>query len=547
MAKNITLRFLGDASQLNRVFNQVESQGARMGGGLKKGLGLAGIGAASAGIAIAGFAKTSITAFKDSEAAQGRLSDAYKRFPALASANIGALREYNTELSKKTRYDDDATASGQAVLAQYGVTGAQLKQLTPLVQDYAAKTGKDMNTAAKDVGKALQGKGRALMSVGLNLKDAGSQGANFENVVKGLRGQVGGFAEREGKTAAGQSEILKNQFGELQEKVGAKLVPALTSLGDILLKVIDWFDRLSPGVKTALGVLTGVLGVVLVLTKAIQAWTAVQAMLNTVLLANPIGLVVIALAALAAALYLAWTKSETFRTIVITALQAVLNFFLGFVELFVGGAAKAFGWVPGLGPKLQAAAAAVATFRNDVNAYLNGIKDKNVSLTVTWQEKGFIGPIAKQFLSQSGRVSQPGEKGFIGPVARRAEGGVFSSYAAGGMRENHTAQIARAGDWRVWAEPETGGEAYIPLAGSKRGRSVAIWEETGRRLGQFANGGIVGRGRSTSEGAGNNMTMNVTVNASGYAEGQAAGKAFVDEITRYFRGGGAVPAWANPS
>lgn len=40
--------------------------------------------------------------------------------------------------------------------------------------------------------------------------------------------------------------------------------------------------------------------------------------------------------------------------------------------------------------------------------------------------------------------------------------------------EQHIAQIARAGDWRVWAEDETGGEAYIPLGASKRARSTAI-------------------------------------------------------------------------
>lgn len=47
----------------------------------------------------------------------------------------------------------------------------------------------------------------------------------------------------------------------------------------------------------------------------------------------------------------------------------------------------------------------------------------------------------------------------------------------------------------MWAEPETGGEAYIPLAASKRDRSVAVWEETGRRLGvRFADGGFAGGG-----------------------------------------------------
>ena len=45
------------------------------------------------------------------------------------------------------------------------------------------------------------------------------------------------------------------------------------------------------------------------------------------------------------------------------------------------------------------------------------------------------------------------------------------------------AQIARAGAWRVWAEDETGGEAYIPLHPAKRARSVSILEEVARRFG----------------------------------------------------------------
>jgi TP901 family phage tail tape measure protein len=74
-----------------------------------------------------------------------------------------------------------------------------------------------------------------------------------------------------------------------------------------------------------------------------------------------------------------------------------------------------------------------------------------------------------------------------------ANGAVY--YADGGT-ENHVAQIAKAGMWRVWAEDETGGEAYIPLARSKRPRSRQIAAETVKRLGGqvawFAGGGIPG-------------------------------------------------------
>jgi hypothetical protein len=60
-------------------------------------------------------------------------------------------------------------------------------------------------------------------------------------------------------------------------------------------------------------------------------------------------------------------------------------------------------------------------------------------------------------------------------------GQAVQSFANG--TENHIAQIAKAGTWRLWAEPETGGEAYIPLAGSKRKRSMEILREVADRFG----------------------------------------------------------------
>jgi|GEM_PF-4470863 len=81
-----------------------------------------------------------------------------------------------------------------------------------------------------------------------------------------------------------------------------------------------------------------------------------------------------------------------------------------------------------------------------------------------------------------------------------AEGGVVDFYGNGGVRENHVAQIAPAGAWRVWAEPETGGEGYIPLApGPKRKRALEVHAEVGRRIGAvgYANGGINGGSSST--------------------------------------------------
>lgn len=60
------------------------------------------------------------------------------------------------------------------------------------------------------------------------------------------------------------------------------------------------------------------------------------------------------------------------------------------------------------------------------------------------------------------------------PPGGNADGNVIKFFAQGGY-ENHVAQIAQpASTYRVWAEKETGGEAYIPLAQSKRERSESI-------------------------------------------------------------------------
>lgn len=87
---------------------------------------------------------------------------------------------------------------------------------------------------------------------------------------------------------------------------------------------------------------------------------------------------------------------------------------------------------------------------------------------------------------------------------QQADGGKVEFYAAGGRSEHHVAQFARAGTMRVWAEPETGGEAYIPLAPAKRARSTAILEEVASDFGyvlvpagtqSFAEGSPVSGGR----------------------------------------------------
>jgi predicted translin family RNA/ssDNA-binding protein len=74
------------------------------------------------------------------------------------------------------------------------------------------------------------------------------------------------------------------------------------------------------------------------------------------------------------------------------------------------------------------------------------------------------------------------------------ENGRLEKYANGGMRGTLPRQAAMGtGRNRYalvnWDEPETGGEAFIPTARSKRARAIPVWIEAGRRLGMLGTAG----------------------------------------------------------
>lgn len=229
-SKSLTFELYGKDRTASAAMRGVSNEADRMGQAMRR-VGIAAVAglAVATGAAIA-FGISSVKAFADAQAQQERLNFAYEKFPAIADVTRASYDALNTALATKTGYDDDAIASGQAVLAQFGLTGKQLQTLTPLLLDYARASGQDVVGAAEDVGKAMLGQGRALKGIGIDFKDAGSVAANFDQVMAGLTTNVAGYAEQFGTTAAGKFEILTMKWGEFQEKVGSALLPGLEKL-----------------------------------------------------------------------------------------------------------------------------------------------------------------------------------------------------------------------------------------------------------------------------------------------------------------------------
>lgn len=167
---------------------------------------------------------------------------------------------------------------------------------------------------------------------------------------------------RQAATASGQYAIFTNQMHELEETLGAALLPVL----EAILPVLDGFGKLAGAhtgtIKVLVGVIASLAAGILIANAALKAyaagqlavkvataaWTAAQWLLNVALEANPIGLVIAAIVALGAALVVAYTKSSTFRAIVQGALAAVESAARAVAGAFVAiyhAAADAFDWI----------------------------------------------------------------------------------------------------------------------------------------------------------------------------------------------------------
>lgn len=132
-------------------------------------------------------------------------------------------------------------------------------------------------------------------------------------------------------------------------------------------------------------------------------------------------------------------------------------------------------------------------------------------------------------------------RGGAGGTSKDADGSIrgygrsnISKFANGGIAETPgRAKIyTPASSYRIFAEPETGGESYIPLAASKRTRSLAIWRETGKLLGaqEFANGGVSGAGGSSST-----QPININVHAAPGMSEQAIGNVAMNALNYQLR------------
>jgi TP901 family phage tail tape measure protein len=172
----------------------------------------------------------------------------------------------------------------------------------------AEKEGKSMT----QVFSSVEAGSAALLLSGEN---AAAAAKTLENV----RGSAGSTSDAFGVL----SGSIKNQIAIGKNWVEGSLIPLTKHIGGVIGVV-------GPAVTG----ITQLAGITPIAAAGTKIFAAGQAVLNAVMSLNPIGLVVIALVAVGAALYLAYQKSETFRNAV-GAVWAVLKATGEFIGAFV--------------------------------------------------------------------------------------------------------------------------------------------------------------------------------------------------------------------
>jgi phage-related protein len=363
-------------------------------------------GLAGAGIACAKAAAVA-------EASQKNLDDQIQRTTGTNAAGIQMANDWVAAYSKQVAVSKSELQPALAQLVRSTGDLQHAQELLTLSTDISAATGQNLGTVAAAVGKAYNGTYGSLKRLVPSISDAAVKSKNWAEVQKELNKQVGGAAQEEAKTTEGQYRALTLQMKGLQVTIGQALLPVFAEMVQIMIPLVALGKAHTNVILALAGVVAGLsvailaanaalkvyrLGLLLtqgamkllgiwteqstamtirqrvatiaaavaqkVVRAATIAYTAAQWLLNVALSANPIGLVVVALAALAVGLVLAWRHSQTFRNIVTDAFDAV----------------KKYGWLM-LGPLAPFAAALVLawqhsqTFQNIVTGAFNAVRD----------------------------------------------------------------------------------------------------------------------------------------------------------------------------
>lgn len=229
-------------------------------------------------------------------------------------------------------------------------------------------------------------------------------------------GMFFGMMERMSKTSAGQFSTLTGGLRQAGAELGLKLLPYINTLLSMLIPLADWIGRNVDMIAQLSNVVMIALAAFYLITGAVKAWTIAsellafvtgkqtwaQLQLNLAMSLNPIGIVIIAFAALIALIVIAWNKFAWFRG-GIMGLWETFKLFTNFIKDAVVGTIKGIiDMFSGLGQIIK------SVFSGD----WEGVKNGAIKAGKGWVMSMGGGSIVKSAIDNGSKVGETWAKGY---------------------------------------------------------------------------------------------------------------------------------------
>jgi hypothetical protein len=305
MADSVTIDIKGNDANLNAALDRSGQSVQSFGSGVKKALATIGVvllakAFVNFGKRVLSFGRRMLDLFIEQEQSEARLAAVIKATGQAAGFTAAQMFDMAAAMQNATVFGDELVMKAQAILASFkNIRGDVFKDALMSAADLSALLGTDLTSSVMQVGKALNDpiKGVSMLTrVGIAFTDqqkeqikvmqeAGDVVSAQRVILAELEGQVKGTAEAMANTFGGRLQQLKNRLGDVGEKIGQSLVPAIEVLQPIVEKGVLALEKLAPVVQ-AIGTAAaaGLRGLITTLRpvfdwlvdKAIWAFSAVQ-------------------------------------------------------------------------------------------------------------------------------------------------------------------------------------------------------------------------------------------------------------------------------
>lgn len=175
--------------------------------------------------AIKGFLSDAIDEASQGEEALTRVANSMRLVGDFTDTAVEDFKNFADALQETTTNSDDAVLSALALAKNFGLTNKEAKLATSAAVDFAAATGRDLESAVSSVARTFNGfVDKDLAKYLPALKAASKEQLVMGDGVRAVAQRFEGFAEALGGTFQGSLAKTRNSFNNLLETIGELIV-----------------------------------------------------------------------------------------------------------------------------------------------------------------------------------------------------------------------------------------------------------------------------------------------------------------------------------